>query len=84
MAGKNKYPKGKHPGGRHRTGYDVPRTVNYKKEECQALQEWGQKQVPEMNFSDVVHLMTADFIKAHPSDETLKARAMVRGLIKST
>ena len=52
----------RNPGGRPRTGYDVPKTVNFKKSEVQMLTEWGAKQNPTLNFSDVIHLMTSRFI----------------------
>lgn len=54
----------KHAGGRTRTGYDLPKTVNYKEVEYNALVEWGKAQNPTMNFSDVVHQMTVEFIKS--------------------
>lgn len=64
MAKKNVASSIKDVGGRRRTGYDRPKTVNYKEEEYNALVDWGANQNPVMNFSDVVHFMTVDFMKS--------------------
>jgi hypothetical protein len=57
------------PGGRKKTGYDLPKTVNFKASEYKTLADWGLKQNPSMNFSDVIHLMTSRFIEnvVHPA-----------------
>lgn len=54
--------------GRPKTGYNRPKTINFRPVEVEILTAWGLSRIPRMNFSDVVRMAIYRFAVAEGID----------------